>query len=204
MTVLDAKITSLSGESITLDRTIFYAASGGQESDAGTIGGIPVLSADKDGTEIFYTLQKPLAFRIGDTVSVRIDWERRYRLMRLHFAAEIILELVYQRFNRPTKIGANISSDKARIDFFWEGRISDAFPVLEAEAEKIIERDVPIRSGFSDPDLEQRFWEIDGFAKVSCGGTHLKRTGEIGSIRLKRNNIGHGKERIEIFLVDSL
>lgn len=47
---------------------------------------------------------------------------------------------------------------------------------------------------------EKRFWEIEGFAKVSCGGTHVKRTGEVGGMKLKRNNIGKGKERIEITL----
>ena len=131
---------------------------------------------------------------------VNIDWTRRYRLMRLHFAAEIVLELVYQFFDRPFKIGANIAEDKARIDFRWEGRISEAFPVLMERAGKIIHADFPIRSEFSDPETEQRYWEIEGFARVSCGGTHLRHTGEVGNIRLRRNNIGKGKERIEIYL----
>lgn len=43
------------------------------------------------------------------------------------------------------------------------------------------------------------FWEVPGFARVSCGGTHLKRTGEVGNIMLKRKNIGKGKERIEVY-----
>jgi len=197
---LKARITSVSGDMVTLDRTIFYAASGGQEADTGTIGGVPVTGAEKQGTEIFYTLQGPHGFDTGDEVLVRIDWERRYCLMRLHFAAEIILELVYRSFNRPAKIGANISADKARLDFLWDGRISDAFPVLEAEAKKLIDADLPIESAYSDREQEKRFWEIEGFAKVSCGGTHVKRTGEVGSIRLRRNNIGKGKERIEITL----
>ncbi len=47
---------------------------------------------------------------------------------------------------------------------------------------------------------EMRYWEIEGFSRVSCGGTQVRSTGEIGSIRPKRNNIGKGKERIEIYL----
>ncbi|MCK7471845.1 MAG: hypothetical protein MZU95_14485 [Desulfomicrobium escambiense] len=82
---------------------------------------------------------------------IKIDWTRRYRLMRLHFAAEIVLELVYQLFGRPLKIGANISEDKARLDFIWEGRISDTFPVLMERAGRIIEADLPIRSEYSEP-----------------------------------------------------
>ena len=200
LTEHEAKVTGVDGDTITLDRTIFYAASGGQESDTGTMAGFPVLSAEKKDAEIFYTLKGPHYLKEGDNVLVRIDWERRYRLMRLHFAAEIILELVYRLFNRPVKIGANISEDKARIDFLWDGRISDAFPLLTREAKDIVEKDLPIRSEYSQREQEQRYWEIDGFAKVSCGGTHLRRTGEVGVIRLKRNNIGKGKERIEIYL----
>jgi alanyl-tRNA synthetase len=201
---LQAVVTSVEGDTLTLNQTIFYAASGGQESDTGTIGGVKVLGAEKKGIEIYYTLKSPHDLKEGDGVLIRIDWTRRYCLMRLHFAAEIVLELVYQLFGRPMKIGANISEDKARLDFLWEGRISDAFPMLLKRAGKIIDADLPIRSAYSDRGDEQRYWEIDGFAKVSCGGTHLRRTGEVGRIRLKRNNIGKGKERIEIYLEDNI
>ena len=200
-TELTANITSVEGDVITLDRTIFYAASGGQDSDAGTIGGCSVKEARKDGAEIFYTLEGPHAFTVGDEVTVAIDRDRRYRLMRLHFAAELVLELVYRNFNKPAKIGANIHQDKARLDFVWDGNISEAFVLIEQQANKLISDDHPIRSEFSDPDKERRYWEIDGFAKVSCGGTHIRATGEVGAIMLKRKNIGKGKERIEIFLI---
>ena len=198
---LIARVTSVNGDAITLDRTIFYAASGGQESDTGAIGGQKVIRAEKRDIEIYYTLEGPHDLKPGNEVPVKIDWTRRYRLMRLHFAAEIVLELVYQLFRRPSKIGANISEDKARVDFLWEGRISDAFPLLLERSAKIIHADLPIRSEFSDREKEQRYWEVEGFAKVSCGGTHPRRTGEVGQIALRRNNIGKGKERIEITLV---
>jgi len=131
---------------------------------------------------------------------VTIDWEKRCRLMRLHFAAEIILELVYHNYNRPEKIGANITVDKARVDFFWDGRSSEIFPELLSKANNIINSNLDIISTFDDEENERRYWYIEGFAKVSCGGTHLKKTGEIGSISLKRSNLGSGKERIEIYL----
>ena len=200
LTELTARVTSVNSNIITLDRTIFYAASGGQESDAGTMGARKVLKAEKRDTEIYYTLEGPQDLKLGDEVLVKINWTRRYRLTRLHFAAEIILELVNQLFGKPFKIGANISANKARIDFLWEGRISDAFPLLLERAGKIIQADLLIRSEFSDREKEQRYWEIEGFSKVSCGGTHPKRTGEVGQITLRRNNIGKGKERIEIML----
>ncbi|MFT8708887.1 MAG: alanyl-tRNA editing protein [Sporolactobacillus sp.] len=203
LTELEAAITSVTGQSVTLSRTIAYAFNGGQASDSGTIGGLPILSATKDGKEIRYQLPENHQLRTGDTVAVMIDWARRYRLMRLHFAAELVLESVYQFFYHPEKIGANINEDKARIDFYWEGSIAAIFPELTARVNQMIAGDLPITSAFSDQSNERRYWRIEGFAEVPCGGTHIRRTGEIGSIHLKRRNLGKGKERIEIYLQDN-
>jgi Ser-tRNA(Ala) deacylase AlaX len=197
-TELETTITSVNGNVIVLAETIFYAFAGGQESDAGTIGGLPVLEAVKDELEIFYTIANH-SFQAGDKVQVKIDWQRRYKLMRLHFAAEIILELVYQTIPQIEKIGAHIAEDKSRIDFEWGENIASLFPKLLAESETLIRANHPIISAFSDEASERRYWEIEGFARVSCGGTHLKRTGEVGQLSLKRKNVGKGKERIEIY-----
>lgn len=201
-TQLNAKITHVDSDIVCLDRTIFYAQSGGQDSDKGTIGGHEVRLARKDSLEIYYTLADGHGLRKGDDVAVLIDWDRRYRLMRLHFAAEIVLELIYQHFNRPLKIGANIHQDKARLDFAWDGTIADAFPLVQEVAGRLIHADLPIKSEFSDRAREKRYWEIEGFAQVACGGTHIRKTGEVGGIALKRKNIGKSKERIEISLKD--
>jgi len=98
------------------------------------------------------------------------------------------------------KIGAHIAQDKARIDFEWGGNISNVLTVIQKEALIIIEANQEIISAFSNEETEERYWEIPGFARVPCGGTHLKRTGEIGEIELKRKNPGKGKERVEIYL----
>lgn len=120
--------------------------------------------------------------------------------MRLHFATEIILELAYKHLTGIEKFGAHIAEDKSRIDFIWGENISKAFPLLGNEAHDLISADLPIISDFSDEINERRFWEIGGFAKVSYGGTHLRRTEEIGQLRLKRVNIGKSKKRIpELF-----
>lgn len=199
LTEIKAAVTSADEDFVTLDQTIAFAFSGGQDSDSGTIGGYEILEARKDDLEIFYRLENH-RLKKGNPVLIKIDWQKRYRLMKLHFAAELILELVYQNYHRPEKIGANITTSKARIDFYWQGRISETFPLLEREAKKLIDADLDIISDFSDRENERRFWEIKGFAKVSCGGTHIRKTGEIGAISLKRNNLGGGKERIEIYL----
>ena len=197
---IQAKIEAVEGDCVYLDQTIFYAFSGGQESDVGTIGNIEVLDAMKEGHDIRYTLTSGHAFQVGQDVTVKIDWQRRYSLMRHHFAAELILELLYQELGSVEKIGAHIAQDKARIDFFWHENISTLFPLLLLKASALVEKNLPIKSDYSDIENQRRYWHIDGFAQVPCGGTHLKRTGEVGQLSLKRKNIGKGKERIEIYL----
>jgi len=198
-----AIVTSVDGDIITLNQTIVFAVSGGQQSDSGTIAGHEIIKAEKNDTEIQYTMPQNHGISVGEEVVVTIDWDKRYRLMKLHFAAELVLELVCQDYNQPEKIGANINTDKARVDFFWNGNISETFPALESKIKTLVDSDLPIVSDYIDIASERRYWEIERFAKVDCGGTHLRRTGEIGRLSLKRNNIGKGKERIEIYLMQA-
>jgi Ser-tRNA(Ala) deacylase AlaX len=200
LTQLETYITSVKGNDITVEQTIFFAFSGGQESDDGIVGNSRVLQARTEGREIVYTLENGHGFKPRDQVRMKINWERRYQLMRLHFAAEIVLELVYRNLGSIKKIGAHIAQDKARIDFEWGENISKIFPLIQKEALGIIETNQEIISAFSDEETEERYWEVRGFARVPCGGTHLGRTGEIGEIELKRKNPGKGKERIEIYI----
>ena len=75
------------------------------------------------------------------------------------------------------------------------------FRSSKAAANHIVQNDAAIVSAYSDEAEERRYWEVAGFARVPCGGTHLKRTGEVGKIQLKRDNIGKGKERIDVFVL---
>lgn len=198
------RIQRIDGPQLELEATIFYAESGGQESDHGLIGGKPVLEARKQGRRIIYTLEDTAGLQAGMEVEVHIDWARRYALMRLHFAAELVLELVYRRFPGKEKIGAHIAADKARLDFLHPQSIAPLLPQLNDELARIVAADLPIVSAFSDVEAERRYWQIEGFARVPCGGTHLRRSAEVGALRLKRKNIGQGKERIEITLAPTV
>ena len=183
-----------------LDRTIFFAFSGGQESDSGTIGGVSVVAARLEDDRLVYTLPEDHGFEVGDHVDILIDWERRYRLMRLHFAAELVLEMVCAALPGVERIGAHIAQDKARIDFAWPQSVAGLLPQVAQRVASLTEADMPIRSEFSDRAAGRRYWELEGIARVPCGGTHLRRTGEVGRLSLKRKNVGKGKERIEIRL----
>src|SRR5207237_19485 len=150
------------------------------------------------GAEIRYRLPEGHGLAPGEAVEVAIDWIRRYRLMRLHFAAEIVLELAYEMLPGVTKIGAHIAAEEARVDFLWPEPLTPLLPAFAARLAAIVAGDAAIVSAFSDRAQGRRYWEIPGFARVACGGTHLRRTGEIGAVVLKRKNTGKGKERIEI------
>jgi len=199
-TALDTTITSVQGPEVTVAATIFFAFSGGQESDAGSIQGWTVLQARRDGLEIVYTLPEAHGLTPGQPVAMNIDWPRRHRLMRLHFAAELVLELAVRALGGVEKVGAHIAEAKARIDFAWPESVARWLPGLTAGVNDLVRADLPITSAFEDEALERRYWDVAGFARVPCGGTHPRRTGEVGMVRLKRNNIGGGKERIEIYI----
>ena len=198
-----AVVTSVLGDRVTLDKSVFFAFSGGQSSDQGTIDCLPVIKADKDeaSREIYYTLPQFHTLKTKDIVTVSIDWETRYAIMRLHFAAELVLELVNQLLRQPEKLGAHITSRSARLDFAYGENISRHFPQILEQISRLESSNQDIISDWEDRDSERRFWEIPGFAKVACGGTHLRNTGEVGGLQLKRSNPGKGKERIEIRLV---
>jgi len=201
-TSLVTTVTSVSHNRILLNETIAFSFSGGQESDKAHINGLSVLDSEIEGNLIYYILPNKHGLSPGDTVNMEIDWTRRYRLMRLHFAAELILELVIRKL-KIEKIGAHIAETKARIDFVYDKNISFIFESLLNEYNDIIANDSVIKTGFSDIEKQRRYWEIEGFSKVPCGGTHVKSTSEVGYVTLKRVNIGGGKERIEIKLVNS-
>jgi Ser-tRNA(Ala) deacylase AlaX len=201
-TTLDAVVTHVDGDQVQVDSTIFFAFSGGQESDAGSFGGFPVVKAEKRGIDIVYTLPHGHTLRVGDVATWQIDWDRRYRLMRLHFAAEMVLQLVYRLRPGIERIGAHISQDKARIDFASDVSLLPWFAEIESAAVDLTKRDLPIVTDYSDVQAQRRFWKVDGFATMACGGTHPRSTGEIGALKLKRKNQGKGKERIEITLAE--
>ena len=198
---LNTKISAIDGNNILLQETIAYSFAGGQESDKATINGIPVLNSKMVDNLIYYTLPENHGLSKSDEVTMEIDWARRYRLMRLHFTAELILEIVTQKYNLE-KVGAHISEIKARIDFKSDENISKHFSEILDLYNEIIKKNLPIQKDYSDIKNQRRFWKIEGFAQVPCGGTHVRTTGEVGYVILKRDKPGKGIERIEIKLVE--
>jgi Ser-tRNA(Ala) deacylase AlaX len=198
-----ALVTGVQGNVVTLDKTVAFAYPGGQVFDTGTIGAYPILDAKYDGREIYYTVPAGHTLKTSDPVPVTIIWDRRYAIMKLHFAAELLLAVLFNKYGMQKMTRADILEDRAILEFLWDGDISETFSFLEGELEKLIAADHNIISGYIDREQEKRYWEISGFAKVPCGGTHLKKTGEIGTLKLARLRPDDGKEGIEITLLAS-
>lgn len=200
---LITKVSTVEGNQLSFDETIAFSFSGGQESDKCQVNDLPVLTSTIVDNLIYYTLPDDHGLSVGDSVTMEIDWSRRYRLMRLHFAAELILEIITQRFGFE-KIGAHIAEHKSRIDFICPNNISTHFDTVLAEFNEIIKADKVIQVGFTDVQTQKRFWKIDGFAQVPCGGTHVKSTKEVGFVTLKRVGLGKSRERIDIKSIEDL
>ncbi len=204
-----ATVTSIKGNKIKLDQTIFFAFSGGQESDQGTIGGINVISAvkqrDKESIidieyELEYELEHEPHFIVGEQVDVKINKERREKLRKLHSATHIVYYFVMETLGRLKIIGSNIAEEKARIDFLYGKPLNDVLPDIQSNVNRFLQENHAIITKEDEQKPDLRGWTCEEW-KMPCGGTHPKSTGEIGNLELQRKNIGSGKERIEIRLM---
>ncbi|MBI2573159.1 alanyl-tRNA editing protein [Candidatus Woesearchaeota archaeon] len=203
-----ATVTAINDNKVKLNQTIFYAFSGGQLSDEGTIGGLKVLEAVKQGdkediVDIEYTLEHPPTFNVGDKVEVKIDPIRREKLRRLHSAAHVVYYIVVEKLGQVKINGSEVQVEKARMDFGYDTPITDLLPQIEEAANKFIQENHHIQRYVDPHKPDLWWWEIKEKSwKMPCGGTHVKNTSEIGLLKLVRVNKGKGRERIEMYLTE--
>lgn len=213
---------------IVLDRTVFYATSGGQPGDAGilTVNGEPVpigaaIYGEDKAAVVHVPLQTGSAIEAGLLVRAEIDWERRYRHMRMHTALHLLCALI------PFPVtGGAIGAEESRLDF----DISEAGAVDKDELTEglngLVAADHPVASRWiSDDELAAnpglvrtmsvkpptgggrvRLVAIghDGAVDLQpCGGTHVRSTGEIGPVAVTRiEKKGRQNRRIRLALAD--
>jgi len=217
----DARVTAVSERGIELDRTVFYAASGGQPGDTGWLrradgAGVRIVDARKgDGPDTVVHLPEAGApvLAPGDAVRAEIDWDRRYALMRIHTCLHVLSCVVVAPVT-----GGNIAVDKGRLDFDIDMSLLDA-QRIERELNALIERKVDTETVWiTDEELDARpelvktmsvqpprgagrirLLRIPGIDLQPCGGTHVRNIGEIGPVRvLKIRSEGRRNKRVEI------
>jgi len=192
-----AKVIDINSNIVWLDQTIFFAESGGQESDRGTIEGIDLLDVRHD--DFGHILGKTPNFGQGDTVTLILNWNRRYKMMRLHSAAHLVYFAVREVIGELEVIGSHVSEERARLDYSFQGRISDYFPQITEIVNNVVSKGLDIEIYRKPDNPEIRIWRLGGW-ETPCSGLHVRNTKEIGQVRLKRRNLGKGKERIEIYI----
>lgn len=220
----EAVIVAAEGGGVALDRTVFYAAGGGQPGDSGTLicgdgRRLAVVDTRKYPSGILHLLAEggPLP-AVGGTVTAEIDWPRRHRLMRMHSALHLLCRAIESAVT-----GGQVGPDKGRLDFdLPEGGIDK-----EALADRLnqwVEEDHVIRSLWIDaqelasrPELVRtmsvqppvgqgrvRLVQIEGLDLQACGGTHVRSTGEIGRLQVgKVENKGRRNRRVTISFADA-
>ncbi len=209
---------------VVLDETAFYPGGGGQPRDTGLIENdgmhARVVMPVRHGEIIVHFVDEVSGeIREGDNVKGVIDWNRRYRLMRVHTCAHLMSQAIREALDKPVEIvSSGMDLQKARLDFTHKGSTRELFPQIGSIANNVVKenRTVKIRlmprnegeeyvKKFHEslktlpPQVsEVRIVEIEGWHACACGGTHVKGTSEIREIKLlSRSSKGKGIERIE-------
>lgn len=220
-----ATITAVTEAGLVPDASIFYAQGGGQPGDTGWLdwegGTVEITNAVKgEGDAIVLVPAEGAALPpVGATVTQRLDWDRRYRHMRVHTALHLLSVVI------PLPVtGGAITAEKGRLDFDMPEAPEDK-EAVQAALEEIIARDLPVtETWITDAELEAnpglvktmsvkpptgqgrvRLVRIgEGEDQVDlqpCGGTHVARTGEIGEVRLgKIEKKGRQNRRVSLLL----
>ena len=218
-----ATVTAADARGIRLDRTVFYAESGGQPGDIGVLipaSGAPIVIVDTkkgDGPDdVLHIPAEGTALpAAGTAVTAEIDWDRRHRLMRMHTCLHVLCAVVTGDVT-----GGQVSDGKGRLDFNLPNTQLDKEHIT-AELNRLIQEDHPVRPRWisdeelaATPDLVRtmsvkppsgqgrvRLLEIEGVDLQPCGGTHVGRTGEIGLVEVgKIESKGKQNRRINLIL----
>ncbi len=217
-----ATVLGIDDGAVILDRTVFYPLGGGQPGDTGKLEwagneAIVVDTRKGEGEAIRHILKEGAAVpEPGDEVRATLDWDRRYRHMRMHTAMHLLGAVLPYGVT-----GGNISAEKSRLDFDMEDTVDKE--AVQAGLEKLVAEDHPVGCRWitdeelaAQPELVRtmsvqpprgagrvRLLEIAGVDLQPCGGTHLKSTAEVGKVRVgKVEKKGRQNRRVNIHLDD--
>lgn len=208
---------------VLLNETLFYSTAGGQAHDIGDLNGSRVVDVQKWGKHIVHEVED-INFKTGDTVIGKIDWNRRWDLMRHHTGTHVTGGAARKVLgNHIWQAGSDVKPNKARLDItHYETLTKDDIKKIEKVANDAIKKKIPVnkqlmlkdeaekkygfvlyQGGFI-PGGEVRVVNVRGFDVQACGGTHLNNTSEIGMIKiLGAKRIQDGIIRLEYVCGDA-
>ena len=208
---------------VVFDKTIFYAESGGQDSDSGFVNKCKVIDVQKYGGDNFFipkgdcikintyfvhVFEGNVPFSVGDEVELNIDWDKRYKIMQYHSLSHYLYAVVNEMIiavapdgDFPFTKGCHICIDSARFDYA-NSIPSEWIPVVEEKVNMLISSGVDITMTRFDGTDDIFIWSSSGIS-IPCGGTHVKNSSEIkGVANVKRKAKGKGNVRIYVELQD--
>lgn len=205
-----ARVAETSPDRLTvyLDRTAFYPSSGGQPFDTGSIAGARVLDVIDEGERIAHLLERPVDAAGGAEVECAIDWGRRFDHMQQH-SGQHLLSAVFEEMFALKTVSFHLGAESSTIDL--EGGSVDActLEAVEQRANQAIYEDRAVAVQFqgaaeaeglrkaSERQGTLRIISIDGMDRSACGGTHVRSTGEIGVILLRKTEKIRQATRVE-------
>lgn len=206
----DAEVTEITSDRrrIYLDRTAFYPTSGGQPHDVGSIDGVAVVDVIDEAERVAHLLAEPLPCAAGDRVAAVVDGGRRFDHMQQHSGQHLLSAIFTQEFGLAT-VSVHFGADYSTLDLGVESIGVELLREAELRANEAVARDLPVHVSFEDADRVQglrreskrsgelRIVEIDGLDRSACGGTHVRATGEIGAVLLRKVDRIRKDTRIE-------
>ncbi len=209
------KVLSIDGSKVVLDQTAFNPRGGGLVSDTGVVEGIRVSEVLKEGDDVLHVLEQPPSFKTGDSVHCVLDWERRYRIMKMHTTAHMLSAIV-NREAGALITGNQINPEESRVDFSLDEFDRAKFTHYIDLANDAVRRGVEVRTFFMKrkeafqvpgliklanampPSLDiLRIVQIGDVDTQADGGVHVKNTSEIGRVIGNRvENKGRSNRRI--------
>lgn len=186
--------TADEGRRVYLDRTALYPTSGGQPHDRGRLGGVPVVDVVDEEDRVAHLVESPLA--PGEVEGV-IDWTRRFDHMQQHTAQHLLSAVLEDLFQAPT-VSVHFGEEVSTLDLAVETLTPEQLRRAEVRANQVIAENRPVTVGFEDAATATglrkasersgslRIVTIAELDRSACGGTHVRATGEIGSLLLRR------------------
>lgn len=218
----DSTVVRTEDNKVYLEATAFHPRGGGLLGDSGVLEGAKVTDTLKEGeSEILHTIGGEHRFQEGDRVHGIIDWERRYKIMRMHTTAHA-LSAVFNREAGALITGNQIKPDESRIDFSLDNLDRELMNSYVGQVNDAISRKLPVRTyflpreeavkipdvvklaGAAPPDVETfRIVEIEGLDIQADGGVHVSNLAEIGRVvPLRFENKGKSNRRL-YFTIES-
>jgi len=202
----DAEATVAEGGlRVYLNRTAFYPASGGQLPDHGTLSGERVVDVIDEGNEVAHILERPIA---SGPVAGEIDWVRRFEFMQQHSGQHLFSAVLYELFGFQT-VSVHLGDDGATVELAAAEVPESRLRQAETRSNAVIAENRPVAVSFEDAATATglrkaseregplRIVTIDELDKSACGGTHVRSTGEIGALFVRRTEKIRGHTRIE-------